>query len=393
MSDWGFSNAIAFAVAMTIRDMSEEREKKRIKTQKFYQECYEKITDDSAQAFDVVTKVVKKASRRYIPEEIGIGSTYLALYAFAIVIKRQGKVTKEQSKIIKIYFNNMNYPFTESSYIEAAKRGTDVGNFRSIIAIDFCYAGIFWVDFFRALYKSGTQKDLQDVIDYITSIIIRFSFLGNPNSDISNDICQNFIDCINFQINQVREITNDEIDWLGIVPIKERLEEMKITYENLIDESNITNDISKDELLPLLELEILNCICDVVMLTKRPKSIKLEMMNDAFRLTGIHTEVTPEQYVKEIANNTPTGQFYKKIFSSFYPLGTFWNVLFSMGTQLSDINSKNNPVSIVNNILSILLQIESYLDEKYNFLGEESIAKNYIYHILKQISENFDREE
>lgn len=64
-----------------------------------------------------------------------------------------------------------------------------------------------------------------------------------------------------------------------------------------------------------------------------------------------------------------------------------------MGTQLSDINSKNNPVSIVNNILSILLQIESYLDEKYNFLGEESIAKNYIHHILKQISENFDREE
>lgn len=81
------------------------------------------------------------------------------------------------------------------------------------------------------------------------------------------------------------------------------------------------------------------------------------------------------------------------MFSSLYPLGTFWNVLFSMGTQLSDINSKNNPVSIVNNILSILLQIESYLDEKYNFLGEESIAKNYIHHILKQISENFDREE
>lgn len=50
-------------------------------------------------------------------------------------------------------------------------------------------------------------------------------------------------------------------------------------------------------------------------------------------------------------------------------------------------------MSIVNNILSILLQIESYLDEKYNFLGEESIAKNYIHHILKQISENFDREE
>lgn len=393
MSDWGFSNAIAFAVAMTIRDMSEEREKKRIKTQKFYHECYEKIADDSAQAFDVVTKVVKKASRRYVPDEIGIGGKYLALYAFALVIKRQGKVTKEQSKIIKIYFNNMNYSFAESSYIEAAKRGTDVGNFRSIIAIDFCYAGIFWVDFFRALYKSGTQKDLQDVVDYTVSIITRFSFLGNPDSNISNDICQNFIDCINFQINQVSEIPKNEVDWLGIVPIKERLEEMKITYENLIDKSNITNDISKDELLPLLELEILNCICDVVMLTKQPKSIKLAMMNDAFRLTGIHTEATPEQYVKEIANNTITGQYYKNMFSSGSPLGTFWRILFAMGAQLPDAGAANKPVDIVNDILSILLQVENYLDEKYNFLGNDSIARNYIYHILEQLIDNYDEEE
>lgn len=46
---WGFAESIAFAAIMTLRDMSKEEEKnrKRIKTQKFYQECYERIADDT----------------------------------------------------------------------------------------------------------------------------------------------------------------------------------------------------------------------------------------------------------------------------------------------------------------------------------------------------------
>ncbi|MDU1591691.1 hypothetical protein [Peptostreptococcus anaerobius] len=107
MGRWGFSDALTFAVVMAVWDMRREKEKRLIKTQKFYQECYEKIASDSEQAFNIVSKVVTKASRRYIPNEIASGSTYLALYVFALVIERQGRVTKEQSKIIRIYFNNI----------------------------------------------------------------------------------------------------------------------------------------------------------------------------------------------------------------------------------------------------------------------------------------------
>lgn len=374
MGRWGFSNALAFAVAMTVRDMNREKEKRLIKTQKFYQECYEKIANDSEQAFNIVTKVVQKASRRYIPTEILSGSTYLALYAFSLVIERQGSVTKEQSKIIKIFFDSMDFPFSQSAYLSAARTGAEVGDFRKIISISKSYAGGFWVNFFRALYKSGTQKDLQEMVDYTTSIILRFSILGNPDSNLYKGIGQNFIDSVNYQINQVREISINEVDWLGVIPIEDRLEEMKIFYETLIDNSNITEDIPKDELLPYLELQILNCICDVVMMTKQPKSVKLRMMNDAVALSGIHTGVTPEQYVRDIANDTEMGKFYKTMFSSGSPLGAFWLVLFTMGGQLG---ATYEPIGIVNNIFSILIQIENYLDEKYNFLGKDSIAKDY----------------
>lgn len=381
---WGFAESLAFAAVMTLLDMSNEKKNRLIKTQKFYQECYERIADDSHQAFNVVTKVVQKASRRYIPNEIGTGSTYLALYAFALVIESQGRVTSEQDKIIKLYFDNMNFPFSHSAYISAAKTGSEIGDFRKVISITRNYAGGFWVNFFRALYKSGTQKDLQDVIDCTTSMIMRFSILGNPNSNLALKICTNFIESVNYQINQAREISIKEIDWLGVVPIPDRLEEMKIFYESLIDNSDITQDVSKDELLPLLELLILNCICDVVMMTKQPKSVKMQMLNDAVALSGIHTDITPEQYVKEIANNTESGLLYKSMFSSGHPLGSIWNVILTMGGQT---NRTDEAIAITNDMLSILLQIENFLDEKYNFLGTESIAKNYMSHIIEQLAE------
>lgn len=384
---WGFAESLAFAAVMTLRDMSNEKNNRLIKTHKFYQECYERIADDSSQAFNVVKKVVQKASRRYIPDEISSGCTYFALYAFALVIERQGKVTSEQNKIIKIYFDNMSFSFSQSAYLSAAKTGAEIGDFRKVISISHNYAGGFWVNFFRALYKSGTQKDLQDVIDCMTSMIMRFSILGNPDSSLAPDICKDFVESVNYQINQVREISIKEIDWLGVIPIPDRLEEMKIFYESLIDNSNITDDISKDELLPLLELLILNCICDVVMMTKQPKSVKLQMMNDAVTLSGIQTDVTPEQYVKEIANNTETGAEYKALFSSGSPLGSIWSVILTMGGQTNRIDEA---IGITNDILSILLQIENYLDEKYHFLGQESIARDYILHIAEQLVKQCD---
>lgn len=380
---WGFAESIAFAAIMTLHDISKEKNIRWFKTQKFYQECYERIADDSHQAFNVVTDVVKKASRRYVPAGITLGSTYLPLYCFSLVIERQGRITSEQSKIIKIYFENMSFPFTQNAYLSAVKTGSDIADFKQVIGISKDYVGKFWVDFFRALYKSGTQKDLQDVIDYTSSMIIRFSILGNPDSTISRDICSNFIECVNYQIDQVREISFDEIDWLGVIPIPDRLSEMKIFYESLIDESNITDDISKEELLPLLELLIMNCICDVVLLTQQSESVKLQMMNEAVALSGINTDVTPEEYIQHIANNTELGMFYKHMFSSLSPLGAIWEVILIMGAKTNRIDET---IAITNNLLSILLQIENYLDDKYNLLGSESISKDYMLHIVDQLA-------
>ena len=40
------------------------------------------------------------------------------------------------------------------------------------------------------------------------------------------------------------------------------------------------------------------------MMTNQPKTTKIQMMNEGVDFIGIHPDVTPEEYVKEIANNT-----------------------------------------------------------------------------------------
>ena len=100
-------------------------------------------------------------------------------------------------------------------------------------------------------------------------------------------------------MEKAREISMNEIDWLGIIPITARISEMRKRYEMLIDNSRITEDMSKEDLLPMLDLLIMNSICDLVMLTKQPSSQKLSMINDAIQLSGIEIEISPEEYVKK----------------------------------------------------------------------------------------------
>ena len=382
---WGFAESIVFAAIMTLRDMSKEEEKKRrlIKTQKFYQECYERIANDSRRVFDVVMKVAQKASKCYTPSELATGTTYLPLYCFSLIIEKQGGLTHEQSKVLNIFFDNMTYPFSQNVYLNAVKTASEISDFRRIITLSKSQAGSFWVNFFRALYKAGTQQDFQEVIDCATSIIMRFAVLGNPNSNISLDISKQFVESANWQINQVRTIGLKEIDWLGVVPISDRLYEMRKFYVELIDSTDITEEITREELIPLIDELLLRCICDIVMMTKQTNTVKMKMLDEAVKFAQLKTNFVPEQYVKEIANNTEVGQFSNMMFSCGEKASTFWAVLLTMGGKA---DKTDEAIAVTNDVLSILLQVENFLAEKYHFLGNESIAKKYMMHVMGTLS-------
>ena len=48
---------------------------------------------------------------------------------------------------------------------------------------------------------------------------------------------------------------------------------------------------------------------------------------------------------------------------------------------------RDDAMAVINDIFSILLQVENYLDEKYRFLGKDNIARDYALHIVEQLAE------
>ena len=288
-----------------------------------------------------------------------------------------------------MYFNHMELPFSQAVYLKAVMNGEEFADFNSTIGISKKYVGSFWVNYLRALYKSGTEEDLQRFVDLCFSMIVRFAALGEQSSEITNPICEELLKYVNYQSYKVSKLDPDEIDWLGLTPVSSYLEEIREIYGNLIDTSNVTEYFSKETLMSFLELLFLNSICDLLMLIEEPISVKIKMLDDAIEYAGLEPEIEPNQYISEIANETEAGQFYKQMISSHEGLGEIWKVMMIMNAQN---DSQQGVIKIATNLLSVLMQIESYLTTKYDLQSEENISKDYIADIVSKLRQECEED-
>lgn len=374
-----FSDIVAFATIMTMRDISQQKESELNAT---YLECYSKIADDSGDLFRLVTSIVKEASPRYIPKEILSGGLYLPLYVFSLVIKEQTRVTYEQRQMLDIYFNTMSFPFSQSEYLDMIYYGNKVGDFHKLMSISQEHAGDFWINLFRALYTSGTQKNLQEIVDYVTSIIMRFSILGNQNGTFAEDICKEFVESINYQINHMDEISPEETDWFGIIDTKERMENIRKTFKSLINLSQITKTLSEEELEAMLEVSILNCLYEIIKEFESQELVQTQMLNDAVEKVRIKDGFNPEQFIKDVIHNDDTRQYYNILYS-VQPLGDFWKIILKMGIESDRLDLV---LGITRNMISIFVQVENALSKKYVLSTNRNVARDYMYNLLDQFS-------
>lgn len=389
-----FADLVGLSVMHVSREMQKEREQRKAELKNFYQEKRIKILEDSGNLMGLALAIVRKTSGCYISEDAMNGCSYLPLYALSLVLEKQWwGLSKEQTDLIKSFFQMTSslYPFSQFEFLNAAKKGKEVGDFRKVISISKSHIGTFWTPFFHALYKSGTKQDLQDFEDYMTSIITDFSILGDLEGTKASDISFEFTSSVDYQMNHIQEISITEVDYLSEIPVQDHLAEMKRLYEELLNGIDALDNLTEEEKNIRLEFPFLPIIADLVMMTKQPKAQKLKMIDDAINHFGISAIMTAEDYIKEIVNDTEMGQMYKEMFSTGSPIGEFWRAIFTIGVHM--YGTDEVPMIITNNIFSILIQVENYLNEKYHFLGSERMAMHYIYHILEQLHKEIMEKE
>lgn len=380
----GLGDALTFAAVLSIRDYQQEKRKRLFKVQSFYQDCYNEISSQATKAFEIVSASVERASKCYMPDEILKGSTYLPLYAFGHVLTQQGRATPEQKKLLSIFFNNFSsLQFSQAEYVQSMCGGSPLKEFYDVIEVTQQKVGKFWLTFFRALYKCGTQKELQDVVDCFTTMVIRFSKLGNLDSKVAMPICERFISAVNYQITACLEAPPDFVDWLSAVPITTHIENLKEIYNGLVRDSEIRDSIDNDSLELMFNGVLLSSVCDFVLLSKQAANIKLKMADEALRLTERQYTVDAEAFILSKANNTGEGIEWTKIYScSKQHLGTFWSVLQIMSVQANRESDCSNFLTI---LFSILVGIENHLCQQFEFSGFDHTAKQYMLHLLEML--------
>lgn len=384
---WGWAESLAFYAVMTIQNRKFEKEQRLIKTQNFYQKCYEKIAEEISGAADLTEEISNKASSVYIPNEISGGMAFLPLFCFGKVIQRQGKVTKEQNYVMGVYFNHVDYGFTPDRFTSAMIRGQNISNFNELMEMTPTRAGKYWVNLFRAFYKVGTQKDFQAIVDSVTATIMRFSVLGDLNNNIAVGICDDFVKAANQQIQHVMELPVNDVDWLGILPIADHKMKIQELYYAFLRDTDITEDADEDDLKDLLNAMYMHTVCDIVMLTKKPNSVKLKMIEDGLQLVGVTPIIAPADYVREVANHEGIGGNYRKFFSCEEGCGMFWKMIVTLGGKTG---REKDVTQIYCGVFSVLIQVEDFLVKKYQFLGIDQIVKKYSLGILKLASDYID---
>lgn len=371
---WGLTESILFYAMLTVQERKFEKEQRLIKTQKFYQQCYEEISAELEKAVNISCEVTERASSIYSPSDMVDGLKLLPLFCFEKVIQRQRNISNEQRRTMELYFTHFDYGFSISDFSSGAIQGTGIERFKALMNLTESIVGSFWINLFRAFCKAGSQQEYQAFCDSVTATIMRFAVLGNFNNTVAIDICKDFLKCANEQIKNVLNLGGEVIDWFCTIPVEKHISEVRRLFSYLVDHSGIKKSVNGDTLMELFEMMFLHTVCDLVMLTNKPADTKLNMIQSSLAEAGIVPLVSPKEYVEGIAKGSEAGKVYKQYFAVGANGGSFWRLITTMSGNVSD---QKAGMLFVTELISMFVHIEDYLTQNYQPLGMKKIAKEY----------------
>lgn len=366
--------ATAFAAFMAMREMEEE--------DRFHKQCAVGISEYSERICSIIADRAEAEGLEELPGELVKGVPFVPLYCFALVLRQQRKVSREQDAVMEIFFRHLSLPFGKSQFVSEVGKGSPLAGFSEKIELTLGNAGVFWKELFRTFHKLDHEEDVDEIIQLCTEIITQFALLGHKREKISPQICYDFMTAAYSQMKTALHLRDNEIDWVGLVPMEERRSKMMQEYRSLMYGSGVVDDVGEEDLMDLFENLFLNSICDIVMMTKKPNHVKLQMIEDLVRYVGAKPTVPPLEYVQDIANQDGVGFMIHNMFSAVPTCGMFWHLLMVMGDKLGSTEQATN---FVNQLLNVLLQVEQRMKDQYGDLGAERLASRYIEHILESM--------
>lgn len=381
---WENDSWLAFTLAMAIQDYEDERvavERRSRASQKLGEEIAQHMEDiinllepqmgyiDSQEVFDTLAE--------------GIG--YIPLYCFYSVINKEKKATKEQTAIIKLFFNNLTFRFTYRSFVSAAMNGDDIADFKAKINLSRDSIGIFWKYLFLLLTKTEAGKTYREILGKVCGITIRFSLMGNQGSKTADGICRGFLELSDYHMSRLTEESLNEFPL-----ILDKIKLFSDTYQEIIhaDWDDFDEEMKTDPIfLNGANYMIRHLICDLILTINQPLRIQQDMIKDVASYLKLDYGEDPSVYLEEVYNGTGLGGEFHRFYSHDESLGIIWSFLYTIVAKhsIGDLF-----VNLLLAIRSILINVENHINNTYMRLGQKNLANNYMDEVINRISLEFE---
>ena len=386
---WDIADRLGFDAAMIYAAHQFDKELRKAEEHERHRESFNIIAEGVSAAVDRTGGIIQRAIKVSAPTWSINGVLYMPLFCFGSVLRRQRRITPDQRKVLSS-FNNMSFPFTTKQFADAMIWGKQIGDYNDLMDLDQQHSGRFWLYLCQAFYTAGTPEEFQEFVNGISNTMMHFSVLGNSESTIGIDCCSEFVESVNNLMENLIDRSEGEIDSLGVIPMPVHMRKLRRLFDEILAGSDIEASASSDpnsydNPKSLIDVLLFHSLCNIAMMTQQPKEAKIQMIWDGLNLLGVKPILAPEDYIREVANRTGIGGAYRQMFACEEGAGLFW----SMINRLC-VEGGRQSAPFMQELGSILTQVEDNLSEKYQGFGEGSIASNYLKYILDYMMDDLN---
>lgn len=364
-----FWDHLTLVTLITVRDYYRDKEKLERRARKFNQQCNKEIAGAASDLFNAITEVSEKANPNCIPNEIGTGSIILPVYAFAKVLQAQGGIpSSEQKSFLDFYFKNMSVGFSENEFLASMHSNNDTQHkMDALVGISENSVGTFWIAFFKAMYVTKSDEGtLSKVADYFSSIVVRFSILGKPQSQVALPICESFIKAIHMQIIECRKLPENDLDFIGEVPYLEHKQRITNIAMSLLYAAGEQDGLDLNQMLPIFYISMLY---DMVNMASRNTHDKAGILDYAMKICSIEFEFSGYDIYMHVENGDELGEL----------IGIMSNRMFVIIAGLSgQAHREADGPKFTAECLGFLVGVEKQLSKEYPLSGFGDLARTYI---------------
>lgn len=199
---WNWIEDLGLAAMLAQEQYEQEQEETARRVQKISRQYQQEIATATQELYQQIVQVDKAfEADKWLNEEeqetLAQGAKELVLYAFYEVLHEQGgRPTQEQNHLLEIYCEKLQLPYNEMDFLLAVNFANGIRE--HLESLFKQPKGSFWQAVWKLLRKSSMAEEiLNTLVQLYGDIVMRFSMLGDPDSEAPVVIMNQMVDRLN----------------------------------------------------------------------------------------------------------------------------------------------------------------------------------------------------